>query len=136
MPQALTPIPPQKVLLIGWDAADWKVITPLIDAGKMPNLARFLESGVKGNIATLQPCLSPMLWSSIATGKRPYKHGVHGFSEPDPVTGGIRPVTNLSRNTKAIWNTCLGPSRKAILPGIPFAQMWVCVLSLNPTKGI
>lgn len=94
----------RKVLLIGWDAADWKVITPLIDAGKMPNLARFVESGVMGNMATLQPCLSPMLWSSIATGKRPYKHGVHGFSEPDPVTGGIRPVTNLSRKTKAIWN--------------------------------
>jgi predicted AlkP superfamily phosphohydrolase/phosphomutase len=89
--------PPRKVLLIGWDAADWKVIHPLLDAGKMPNLERFLEQGVMGNIATLQPALSPMLWTSIATGKRPYKHGVHGFSEPDPVTGAIRPVTNLSR---------------------------------------
>jgi tetratricopeptide (TPR) repeat protein len=94
----------RKVLLIGWDAADWKVIHPLLDAGKMPHLARFLEQGVMGNIATLQPCLSPMLWTSIATGKRPYKHGVHGFSEPDPVTGAIRPVTNLSRKTKAVWN--------------------------------
>ena len=94
----------RKVLLIGWDAADWKVINPLLDAGKMPNLARFIEQGVIGNLATLQPVLSPMLWTSIATGKRPYKHGIHGFSEPDPVTGGIRPVTNLSRKTKAVWN--------------------------------
>ena len=99
-----TTSPPRKVLLIGWDAADWKVIHPLLDAGKMPNLERFLEQGVMGNIATLQPALSPMLWTSIATGKRPYKHGVHGFSEPDPVTGAIRPVTNLSRKTKAVWN--------------------------------
>ena len=30
--------------------------------------------------------------------------GVHGFSEPDPATGAIRPVTNLSRKTKALWN--------------------------------
>ncbi len=94
----------EKVLLIGWDAGDWKVIHPLLDAGKMPNLASLLERGTMGNIATLQPALSPMLWSSIATGKRPFKHGVHGFSEPDPVSGGIRPVTNLSRKTKAIWN--------------------------------
>ena len=94
----------RKVLLIGWDAADWKVIMPLIDAGKMPNLRRLLEGGICGNIATLQPVLSPMLWSSIATGKRAYKHGIHGFSEADPITGGIRPVTNLSRKTKAIWN--------------------------------
>jgi tetratricopeptide (TPR) repeat protein len=96
--------PSKKVLLIGWDAADWKVIMPLVDAGKMPNLARFLEEGICGNMATLQPVLSPMLWTSIATGKRAYKHGIHGFSEPDPVTGGIRPVTNLSRKTKAVWN--------------------------------
>lgn len=96
--------PNRKVLLIGWDAADWKVVDPLLDAGKMPNLARLIDQGVIGNIATLQPALSPMLWTSIATGKRPYKHGIHGFSEPDPASGGIRPVTNLSRKTKAIWN--------------------------------
>ena len=94
----------RRVLLIGWDAADWKVITPLIDAGKMPNLAELIEQGVCGNIATLQPVLSPILWTSVATGKRAYKHGIHGFSEPDPLTGGIRPVTNLSRKTKAVWN--------------------------------
>ena len=95
---------PRKILLVGWDAADWRVIMPLVDAGKMPNLARLIEEGVCGNIATLQPVLSPMLWTSIATGKRAYKHGIHGFTEPDPLSGGIRPVTNLSRKTKAIWN--------------------------------
>ncbi|MEM8955763.1 MAG: alkaline phosphatase family protein, partial [Verrucomicrobiota bacterium] len=95
---------PPKLLLIGWDAADWRMIHPLIDEGKMPYLARLIEEGTSGNLATLQPVLSPMLWTSIGTGKRPYKHGVHGFSEPDPVTGAIRPVTNLSRKTKAVWN--------------------------------
>ena len=34
--------------------------------------------------ATLDPPLSPTLWTSIATGKRPYKHGIIGFTEPDP----------------------------------------------------
>ena len=93
-----------KVLLIGWDAADWRVITPLLEQGKMPNLQRMIEQGVKGNIATLYPVLSPMLWTSIATGKRAWKHGIHGFSEPDPSTGSIRPITHLSRKTKTIWN--------------------------------
>jgi arylsulfatase A-like enzyme len=73
----------RRLLLLGWDAADWKVIQPLVDAGQMPNLARLLERGVMGNHASLQPMLSPMLWTSIATGKRPSKHGVHGFSEVD-----------------------------------------------------
>ena len=94
----------RRVLLVGWDAADWKVIHPLMDAGKMPTVARLVERGAMANLATLQPVLSPMLWTSIATGKRPFKHGIHGFSEPSPDGGGIRPVTNLSRKTKAIWN--------------------------------
>ena len=107
----------RKILLIGWDAADWKVINPLLDVGKMPHLSRFLEKGVMGNIATLQPALSPTLWSSIATGKRPYKHGILGFSEPDPVTGGIRPITNLSRKTKAIWNILNQEGKNTITVG-------------------
>ncbi|MFV0336685.1 MAG: alkaline phosphatase family protein [Chthoniobacterales bacterium] len=94
----------RKVLLVGWDAADWKVISPLVDEGLMPNVARLVENGVTGNLATLYPIYSPMLWTSIATGKRPYKHGIHGFSEPDPSSGMVRPVTNLSRKTKAVWN--------------------------------
>ena len=94
----------KKVLLIGWDAADWKVINPLLDAGKMPHLERLVDDGVMGNVATLYPELSPMLWTSIATGKRSYKHGINGFTEPDPQGGGIRPISILSRKTKAVWN--------------------------------
>ena len=94
----------KKVLFIGWDAADWKVISPLMDAGKMPHLQDLVERGAMGRCATLHPPLSPMLWTSIATGKRPFKHGIHGFSEPTPDGRGVRPITNLSRTTKAVWN--------------------------------
>ena len=94
----------RKVLLVGWDAADWKVIDPLLEEGKMPFLRHLIEQGVRANLATIQPVLSPMLWTSIATGKRPYKHGIYGFAEPKPDRSGIRPVSSLSRTTKAIWN--------------------------------
>ena len=100
MPEPLA----KKVLLIGWDAADWKVINPLLDQGLMPTLDDFINHGVMGNLATLRPILSPMLWNSIATGKRPDKHGILGFMEPDPHVGGVRPVTSTSRKVKAIWN--------------------------------
>ena len=92
------------MLLVGWDAADWKVIRPLMDAGKMPTVRRLVENGSAGQISTLHPPLSPMLWTSIATGKRPFKHGIHGFSEPTPDGRGVQPVSNLSRKSKAIWN--------------------------------
>lgn len=94
----------RKVLLIGWDAADWKIISPLIDRGEMPALKRLIERGVMGNIATLDPPLSPMLWTSISTGKTADKHGILGFAEPDPSTGKIRPASVTSRKVKAVWN--------------------------------
>ncbi len=72
--------PKTKVLLIGRDAADWKVIHSLVDAGKMPNMAKFIEEDVICNLATLFPELSPVLWTSIATGKRPFNHGILGFT--------------------------------------------------------
>ena len=72
----------KKLLVIGWDAADWKVINPLIQDGKMPALKKLMERGVFGNLKTLDPPLSPMLWTSMATGVRPYKHGIGGFVEP------------------------------------------------------
>ncbi|MEZ5395001.1 MAG: alkaline phosphatase family protein [Bryobacterales bacterium] len=98
------PRPAKKVLLVGWDAADWKVIHPLMDQGKMPVLQSLVNNGVMANLATLRPQFSPMLWTSIATGKRPFKHGVLGFTEPTPDGRGVQPVTNLSRKTKAVWN--------------------------------
>lgn len=93
-----------KLLLIGWDAADWNVINPLLKAGKMPALQRLINSGAHGNIATLNPVLSPMLWTSIATGKRAYDHGIHGFVEADKATGEISPVKATSRKAKPMWS--------------------------------
>ena len=93
-----------KVLVIGWDAAEWKVIMPLIQQGKMPAFARLMSRGVHGKLQTLDPPLSPMLWTSIATGFRADTHGIGGFIEPTPDGENLRPVTSTSRKVKAIWN--------------------------------
>lgn len=106
-----------KVLLIGWDAADWKVINPLMEEGLMPSLQGLIEEGVMGKLATLDPVLSPMLWTSIATGKRPYKHGIHGFTEPIPGGKGIRPIYNTNRSCKAFWNILTQENKKSHIVG-------------------
>jgi predicted AlkP superfamily phosphohydrolase/phosphomutase/tetratricopeptide (TPR) repeat protein len=108
---------PKRVLLIGWDAADWKVIQPLLVKGEMPNLARLIAGGLHGNIATIYPVLSPMLWTSIATGKRAFKHGIHGFSEPLPDGSGVRPISITSRTTKAVWNILNQTGHRSIVVG-------------------
>ena len=120
----------KKVLLIGWDAADWKVASPLLDQGLMPTLDDFINHGVMGNLATLRPILSPMLWNSIGTGKRPDKHGILGFMEPDPQTGGVRPTTSTSRKVKAIWNILTQRGYKTHVVG------WFAGHPAEPINGI
>ena len=93
-----------KVLLIGWDAADWDIIWPLIAQGKMPALKSLIQRGVYGNMSTMNPPYSPMLWTSVVTGKTPDKHGVLGFIEVTPDAKTVRPVTTTSRKTRALWN--------------------------------
>ena len=89
----------RRLLVVGWDSADWKIILPLLRAGQMPMLAKLLAEGSQGNLSTLEPSLSPMLWTTIATGRHPAEHGVHGFSEVRESR--VLPVSAATRRCRA-----------------------------------
>jgi len=93
-----------KALLIGLDGADWNIIDPLIEAGRLPNLARLARSGVRGRLHSITPLLSPVIWTSIATGVQPSRHGIIDFLATTGRDGERVPVTSSLRKTKAIWN--------------------------------
>ena len=93
----------QRTLLVGWDSADWKIINELLAEGGMDGIRSLMDGGIHGNLATLEPQLSPMLWSSIATGKMAYHHKVPGFTEVDPISGQVVPVSAATRQCKTIW---------------------------------
>ncbi len=120
----------KKLLLVGWDAADWKIIHGLMDAGHMPTTRRLVETGVMGNMATLSPVLSPMLWTSIATGKRPFKHGIYGFTEPTSDGKTVQPMTNVSRKCKAVWNILNQSDMQSIVVG------WWPSHPVEPINGV
>jgi tetratricopeptide (TPR) repeat protein len=92
-----------KVVLVGLDAADWQLIDPLAAAGALPNLARLKKEGAWANLRSMDPMLSPLLWTTVATGKPPEEHGVVDFLVPDPGTGRKSPVTSAARKVKALW---------------------------------
>ncbi len=78
----------RKVLLVGWDTADWNIVSPMLDAGALPRLASLVERGTMGRLTATAPVHSPSLWTSIVTGRRAYGHGILTADEPDPDTGG------------------------------------------------
>jgi predicted AlkP superfamily phosphohydrolase/phosphomutase len=74
------PVAPTKIVLLGIDGMDWHLADPLIEAGKMPNVARIIENGMRAPLHSLEPKMkSPIIWTTIATGKGPEKHGIADF---------------------------------------------------------
>lgn len=96
--------PNNKVLLIGIDGAEWDILNPMIEKGELPNIAALKEGGSYGALESLELMLSPIIWTSIATGKNPEKHGITWFMVDSQKAGQRIPVTSTTRRCKAIWN--------------------------------
>lgn len=92
--------PEARVLLIGIDGIEMDVLKPLLDKGELPNLAALIDRGVFGYLRTFEPTLSPVVWTTIATGKKPSEHKILHFLDMN--TGG--PFTSNARKGKAVWN--------------------------------
>jgi predicted AlkP superfamily phosphohydrolase/phosphomutase len=69
----------QRFMIIGMDGGTWDIINPMIDKGLLKNLAFIKQNGATAVSRSLDPPLSPLVWTSIATGKLPSKHGVFDF---------------------------------------------------------
>ena len=132
---------PGRLLLVEWDAADWRVLHPLIDAGKMPALNRLVEEGVSGELLSVQPLAPAPLCTSIMTGKRAWRHGVCHAME---LGADGRPVTAsaASRRTAALWQMLAHAGKRSIVAGWPAAhgeETGNCVLVSDrypqPTAG-
>lgn len=68
-----------RVVLVGIDGGSWNLLDPAIAAGELPNLGALARRGVTGDLATVEPVISPTVWTSIATGRSPAVHGISDF---------------------------------------------------------
>jgi len=105
------------VLWLGLDGLDWELLDRLSAEGKMPNWKRLTEEGYSARLASFLPLLSPILWTTAATGMPPDVHGVLDFQEVDPKTGRKVPISGLSRAVPAVWNLASASGRKVGVVG-------------------
>lgn len=109
---------PGRILLIEWDAADWKVLHPLIDADEMPALKRLVEGGASGELLSLNPMVSAMLGTSLVTGKRAWQHGICHSAEPGEGPR-LALMTAAHRRSAALWQMLAHEGKKSVVIGWP-----------------
>jgi predicted AlkP superfamily phosphohydrolase/phosphomutase/Tfp pilus assembly protein PilF len=100
-----------RVAVIGIDGADWDLIQEMIVDGRMPNVAALVRNGASGSLQTIQPTVSPLVWTSMATGVTPDRHGVIDFVVPST----RQPVDAFSRRAPAIWEIAEAFGRHAVV---------------------
>ena len=71
----------KKIIFLGLDGLDPRLTERLMAEGKLPNLARLAAGGSYTRLRTTFPALSPVAWSTFATGVSPAKHNIFDFLE-------------------------------------------------------
>src|SRR5262249_20595189 len=109
------------------DGADWEIVDRLASAGRLPNLGRLKREGAWGVLRSEEPLLSPIVWTTIATGRPPADHGIIGFLTER--NGRTEPVRSDERKVRAFWNV-------ASDLGVPVGVVgWYASWPAEPVRG-
>jgi predicted AlkP superfamily phosphohydrolase/phosphomutase len=75
-----------KVIAIGLDGLEPRIVEPMLARGELPHLARIQGRGGYARCRTTTPAQTPVAWSTFATGVNPGGHGIFDFLRRDPRT--------------------------------------------------
>lgn len=74
----------KRAVIVGLDGLDPDLVARFMAEGKLPFLQKLSEKGCFQKLGTTFPAMSPVAWSSFATGVNPSKHGIFDFLTRDP----------------------------------------------------
>lgn len=125
---APAPRPPARpMVVIGIDGAEWSVIERMWAGGELPAMRALAERGTRAPLATDYGS-SPVIWTTIATGRRPAEHGIRDFVVP--TAQGDVPVSSDLRRVPALWNMTSVAGRRAAVVG------WWASWPAEPIEGV
>ncbi len=113
-------MPNKKVVIIGLDGADWRLLNPWIQNGDLPTLSKLVSEGTSGNLrSTIRP-ESSVAWSSFSTGVNPGKHGIFGFAKHVEGSYAFKLANGSHVRVRRFWDLVGEHGSKVGLLNIPF----------------
>src|ERR671931_244518 len=108
-----------RVILIGWDGADWRILDPLLESGALPNLRTLIGRGMRGVLKSTIPTHSWSAWPSFLTGVEPADHGVYDILESVPGTHKQLPVTYRSIKERTMLADLTAAGKRTLMVNVP-----------------
>lgn len=107
------------VLVLGLDGATFDVIRPLVAAGRLPNLARWMEAGQAAPLPSTVPPMTFPSWSSFLTGLTPGEHGMFDFTQKLPGRYRLRFTNATDRNGRSLYRQVSDAGGSVLALGMP-----------------
>lgn len=112
----------KRLLIVGWDGADWDILDGLSARGCLPNVSSLIETGAKGVLQSVIPSHSWAAWPTFLTGEDPPGHGIFDFVERDPARPGTwLPVTSASIKAPTFLEYLSEAGREVRVGNVPVA---------------
>jgi len=89
-----------RIAIFAIDGADWELLSELSDDDRIPNIKALARGGTTASMQTIQPMVSPVVWTTMATGVTPDRHGVIDFID----RARNSPVDAATRHAPALWD--------------------------------
>ena len=109
----------RKVAVFGLDGITFDLLQPWLDEGRLPNLARLLETGASGPLRSTIPPVSASAWASFATGTNPGQHGLIDFTYPASDSYEIKISNGRTRAIPALWEIVSSAGGQAGVVSMP-----------------
>jgi len=115
----MEPTKPNKVFIIGLDGGTFDLMDPWLSEGRLPNIKRLIDNGVRATLNSVILPFTPQAWGSFMTGMNPGNHGVFGFKEKEEGKYSFQFVNNRSIKSKTLWEYLGERGKDSILVNIP-----------------
>lgn len=131
-----------KVVLLGFDGADWRVMERMTGKGELPSFAAMMREGASADLATIHQSNSAVIWASIYSGDAPGRHGVLDFYRirfPGMASKGIFPVHRVFFKELADLVAPLGLTRQVPVDRFSLEAsppLWEVADHANLTVGV
>jgi predicted AlkP superfamily phosphohydrolase/phosphomutase len=106
--------------VLGFDAATFSIIDPMLEAGQLPNIAQLFSSGTRGVLRSTTHPLTTQAWTTMLTGVNAGKHGMWDFSERDATGYRLRVVNGSFRSAPAVWDFLSARGKRVGFLNVPF----------------